>query len=65
MLVYNRIKGGAQVYTIQEIADIMKVRRNAISRWISQGDLPVIRINQRMVRIRKEEFEKFLEARKE
>lgn len=53
------------MYTIQEIADIMKVRRNAISRWISQGDLPVIRINQRMVRIRKEEFEKFLEARKE
>lgn len=45
------------MYTIQEVADLMKVHRNTVSRWINTNQLEVIRIG-RTARIPKESLQK-------
>jgi len=50
-------------YTIQEIADILKVDYMTIYRWIRAGKLEAYQV-QRQYRIREVDFEKFMEASK-
>lgn len=45
------------MYTIQEVADLMKVHRTTVSRWISKKQIEVIRIGG-TARIPKESLQK-------
>ncbi len=45
------------MYTIQEVADLMKVHRNTVSRWIKNKQLEVVRIGG-TARIPKESLHK-------
>ena len=50
-------------YTIQEIADILKLDYMTVYRWIRAGKLEAYQI-QKQYRIREADFEKFMEASK-
>jgi len=50
-------------YTIQEIADILKVDYMTVYRWIRSGKLEAYQV-QKQYRIRGTDFEKFMEASK-
>lgn len=50
-------------YTIQEIADILKVDYMTVYRWIRAGKLEAYQL-QKQYRIREADFKKFMEANK-
>jgi len=50
-------------YTPQEVAEILKVHRRSITRWIREGRLTAVRVGQQY-RISKQDLEKFLEQRR-
>ena len=50
-------------YTIQEIADILKVAYMTVYRWIRAGKLDAYQV-QKQYRIREADFKKFMEANK-
>jgi excisionase family DNA binding protein len=50
-------------YTIQEIADILKVDYMTVYRWIRAGKLEAYQV-QRQYRIREADFKKFMKANK-
>lgn len=47
-------------YTVQEVADILKVRRHTVYRWIYAGRLKAHRISRGVVRIEEQELERFI-----
>ena len=49
-------------YTIQEIADILKVDYMTVYRWIRAGKLEAYQV-QKQYRIREADFNKFMEAK--
>ena len=49
-----------KLYTINQIAEIMQVNRNTVSRWIKNGQLKSIKINDKNVRISEEQLNDFL-----
>jgi excisionase family DNA binding protein len=50
-------------YTIQEIADILKVDYMTVYRWIRAGKMEAYQV-QKQYRIREDDFQKFMEASK-
>jgi len=50
-----------RMLTAQEIADIMKVHKKTVLRWIDKNEIPAFRYGS-TYRITQEEFEKFLNA---
>ena len=50
-------------YTTQEIADILKVDYMTVYRWIRAGKLDAYQV-QKQYRIKKSDFEKFMQANK-
>ena len=48
------------VYTVQELAELLKLNPQAVRNWIDQGSLPALRIGRR-VRIKREVVEDILE----
>jgi excisionase family DNA binding protein len=50
-------------YTIQEIAEILKVDYMTVYRWIRAGKLEAYQV-QRQYRIKEVDFQKFMEANK-
>jgi excisionase family DNA binding protein len=50
-------------YTIQEIADILKVNYMTVYRWIRAGKMEAYQL-QKQYRIRENDFQKFMEASK-
>ncbi|MGD9116763.1 MAG: helix-turn-helix domain-containing protein [Dehalococcoidia bacterium] len=50
-------------YTIQEIADILKVDYMTVYRWIRAGKLEAYQV-QKHYRIKESDFQKFMEANK-
>ena len=50
-------------YTIQEIADILKVDYMTVYRWIRAGKLEAYQV-QRQYRIKESDFNKFMKANK-
>ena len=50
-------------YTIQEIADILKVDYMTVYRWIRAGKLEAYQV-QKHYRIKESDFQKFMEASK-
>jgi excisionase family DNA binding protein len=51
---------GPVVYTMNEVAALLKVHRNTVENWVRSGRLPVQRLGHRTVRIRREDLEAFL-----
>jgi len=57
----NNNKKKIQLYTTQEIADILRVSRRTVYRLIKSGKLKAVMIGQ--WRIKAEELDKFLDSR--
>ncbi len=56
-----------KLYTIEEVADYLKVTRQTVSRWINEGELKSIRLapgKRGHVRISESDLKAFLEARR-
>lgn len=49
--------------TVNEIAEQLKVNPQTVRNWIDRGSLPAVRVGQRRVRVRRSDFDSFLEAR--
>ena len=52
-----------QVYTVQEVAQRLKVSEKTVRVWIDQGDLPAFNIGKRGYRIRESDLSAFIEKR--
>jgi excisionase family DNA binding protein len=50
-------------YTIQDVADRLKVSYRTVFRWVHAGDLPAYKLGQEW-RITEEDLKAFLEARR-
>ena len=68
--MYNRVKQckegslmGDKYYSIQEIADLLKVDYMTIYRWIRARKLEAYQV-QKQYRIKESDFKKFMEASK-
>lgn len=48
--------------TVKEVLDEWKISRRTLYNWIQEG-LPVTRLSQRTIRIRRGDLERFLEER--
>jgi excisionase family DNA binding protein len=52
-------------YTITEVANLLGVHRVTVSRFIRSGELPVVRLGHRTVRITHESLMEFLRSREQ
>lgn len=52
-----------QYYSTKQIAETLNVNIITVRRWINKGVLPAIRL-EKVLRIRKVDFEKFIEQRR-
>jgi excisionase family DNA binding protein len=55
-----RFSGDPRVYTLDEVAQLVKVARRTVEHWVRSGRLPVQRLGHRTVRVRREDLEAFL-----
>jgi excisionase family DNA binding protein len=51
-----------EFYTVEEIADLLKVTRKAVYDWMREGRLEYVQIGKRRRRIGREALEEFLRA---
>jgi len=51
----------ARLLTIQDVADYTQASYWTVRGWIESGKLPVLRLPGRLIRIRREALERFLE----
>lgn len=49
-------------YTVEKISEMLKVHPNTVRNWINKGDLKASKTGQ-VYRIKKEDFEKFINDR--
>lgn len=47
--------------TVMEIAETLKLNPQTVRNWIIRGDLPAVRVGARRVRVRRSDWEAFLE----
>jgi len=48
------------LYTPQEIADYFSVKARAVYLWIKQGKLSIIKVNNKVIRIKKDSLLRFI-----
>jgi excisionase family DNA binding protein len=48
--------------TINQVADVLNVCRRSVYRWVHDGTLPAYRMGPKLVRIKREAVEQFMEA---
>lgn len=53
-----------EVYTVQEVAQIMKVSERQVRNWVEKEGLQAIRIGKRGYRIAKSDLDAWLQTRK-
>jgi excisionase family DNA binding protein len=53
-----------EVYTVQEIAQNLKVSERTVRNWIESGELPAFPIGKRGYRISKADLQAFIDERK-
>ena len=51
-------------YTLDQVARMLQMSRDTVSKFIANGDLATYRVG-RQIRISRQDFNKFMEARKE
>jgi excisionase family DNA binding protein len=49
-----------QIFTIKEVADLLKVNKRTVYRWIEDGDLPVARLGRKTYRVFEYDLKKFI-----
>jgi len=49
--------------TIRQVAEDLDVTPQTVLRWVAARLLPVVRVNRRVYRIRRKDYERFLESR--
>ena len=49
--------------TIKQVALDMDVTPQTVLRWVSAKLLPVVRVNRRVLRVRRDDYERFLERK--
>ncbi len=47
--------------TVAEVASILKLNQQTVRNWIDAGQLPAVRVGQRRVRIKRSDFDRFIE----
>ena len=52
-----------QYYSTKQIAEMLNVNILTVRRWVDKGILPAIKL-ERVLRVRKVDFEKFIEQRR-
>lgn len=52
-----------QLLTVAEVAAELRCEPRTVRRMIARGDLPVVRINQRMQRVRRQDLDGLTQAR--
>jgi excisionase family DNA binding protein len=53
-----------EVYTVQEVAQNLKVSERTVRNWIESGELPAFPIGKRGYRISKADLQVFIDERK-
>lgn len=53
-----------RLLTVPEVAEILRVSRNSVYRWISRGDLTKVKLGGRAVRIKQADLGRFIEDRR-
>ncbi len=53
-----------EVYTVQEVAQNLKVSERTVRNWIESGELPAFPIGKRGYRISKADLQAFIDERK-
>lgn len=56
----NGSDSSSQMYSLDEVAKRLGVHRATVSRYISRGDLRVVRLGHRTVRVTREAFMDFV-----
>jgi putative molybdopterin biosynthesis protein len=51
-----------ELLTVEEAAEWLSISKPTIWRIIRRGEIPVVRIGQRTIRLRLEDLEKFIET---
>jgi excisionase family DNA binding protein len=49
--------------TIKQVAEDMEVTPQTVLRWVAAKLLPVVRVNRRVLRVRRDDYERFLERK--
>ena len=52
-----------ELYTVKELAEILKVNRVTIQRWCKTGEIPAVKIGK-SYRIEKKDFENWYKSKK-
>jgi excisionase family DNA binding protein len=50
--------------TVKEIADTLDVSTDTVQGWIKRGELVAFKVGPKAYRVKKEDFDKFLEERR-
>lgn len=53
-----------EYFSIQEVADMLGVKKVTIYRMIKKGELPYYQLGK-LIRIKREDFEKFMQTRRQ
>lgn len=51
----------AQLLTTHEIAEILRVHQRTVQRWISSNRLKAIKVGPKILRVRKQDLNEFIE----
>ncbi len=52
---------GNELFTVSEVAELCKVSPRTVFRWLSEGEMPAIRIGN-VTRVRREDLDTFFQA---
>src|SRR5260370_30599093 len=58
------VRSMEEVYTVQEVAQNLKVSERTVRNWIESGELPAFPIGKRGYRISKADLQAFIDERK-
>ena len=50
-----------QLMTVEEAASTLAIKTSTLRKWISQKRVPIVRVGERAIRIRKEDIEKMIQ----
>jgi excisionase family DNA binding protein len=49
-----------ELYTVEQVADRLKVNQQSVRNWIDKGSLPAVRVGPRRIRIRPVDLNQFI-----
>jgi excisionase family DNA binding protein len=61
----NRSEDKEQFLTTHEIAEILRVHQRTVQRWISSNRLKAMKVGPKILRVRKQDFDEFLESQRQ